>query len=272
MTNHDERIAVVREANESWGGIDVLINNAGISYRSVVEHTREQNRLAQLDINFRAPMELIRLVLPGMREKRDGRIINVSSVGGMMAMPTMSIYSASKFALEGATESLWYEVRPWNIKVTLLEPGFIRSKSFEGTRYTSLSATSVELEGDAYHAHYVNMTTFIATWMKRARATPDKIAKKIIKTMTRRWPPLRVAATIDAHAFSLIRRFAPRRIYHWILYRSLPGVKTWGRSAKSLQGVHTSQLPAKHTGYAILAPDVENQASEQDAGDSDSHV
>jgi hypothetical protein len=71
------------------------------------------------------------LVLPHMRSQRDGRIINVSSVGGMMAMPTMGAYSASKFALEGASEALWYEVRPWNIKVTLVQPGFVRSDSFE---------------------------------------------------------------------------------------------------------------------------------------------
>jgi hypothetical protein len=75
-------------------------------------------------------MALIRLVLPGMRQKGAGRIISVSSVSGMMAMPTMGTYSASKFALEGATEALWYEVRPWNIQVSLVEPGFVRSHSF----------------------------------------------------------------------------------------------------------------------------------------------
>ena len=138
-------------------------------------------------------MDLIRLVLPGMRARRAGRIINVSSVGGMMAMPTMSIYSASKFALEGATESLYYEVKPWNIKVSLVEPGFVNSEGFSHTKFTTLSASSVELEDEAYHQHYVSMAPFVERWMKRARATPDKIAKKIIKTITRRWPPLRVA-------------------------------------------------------------------------------
>ncbi len=95
------------------GGVDVLINNAGVAYRSVVEHVSERERLQQMGINFRAPMELTRLVLPYMRSRRAGRIINVSSMGGMMAMPTMAVYSASKFALEGATESLYYEVKPW---------------------------------------------------------------------------------------------------------------------------------------------------------------
>src|SRR5690606_2444621 len=132
-------------------------NNAGLAYRAVVEHVNETERRAQLDVNFRAPMELIRLVLPHMRARRAGRILNISSVGGMMAMPTMGIYSASKFALEGMTEALWYEVRPWNIKVSLVQPGFIRSRSFERTRYTDLSEPASRQVDDPYFTHYQHM-------------------------------------------------------------------------------------------------------------------
>ena len=257
---HEERIEIVREAAESWGGVDILVNNAGVSFRSVVEHTREKDRLAQMEINFRAPMDLVRLVLPGMRRKKAGRIINVSSVGGMMAMPTMSVYSASKFALEGATEALWYEVKPWNIRVCLVEPGFVHSASFKKTRFTSLSSEAVEAEADPYHHHYTNMAPFVARWMKRARATPDKVAKKIIKTMTRRSPPLRVAATIDAHLFSLIRRFIPRRIYHWMLYRSLPKIGEWGE----LPAASEPTSAGKHTGHDLVGLDPSSVSDEGD--------
>lgn len=106
VTRPSEREAVVEEANQRVGPIDILINNAGVSYRSVVEHVSEQERLAQMNINFRSPMELIRLLLPRMRKRRSGRIINISSVGGMMAMPTMAAYSASKFAPRGRQRSL----------------------------------------------------------------------------------------------------------------------------------------------------------------------
>jgi NAD(P)-dependent dehydrogenase (short-subunit alcohol dehydrogenase family) len=106
VTHAEEREAIIAEADRDWGGIDILINNAGVSYRAVVEHVEEHERLAQMDVNFRSPMELIRLVLPRMRAKRAGRIITVSSVGGMMVMPTIGAYSASKFALEGAHEAL----------------------------------------------------------------------------------------------------------------------------------------------------------------------
>src|SRR4029077_15566896 len=131
-----------------------------------LEHVSDDERVAQMDVNYLAPMDLIRLVLPRMRAKRAGRIINVSSVGGMMAMPTMALYSASKFALEDACESLWYEVRPWGIKVSLVEPGFIHSDSFQRTRYTPESKRAMSDERDPYHIHYKNMAGFISRLME----------------------------------------------------------------------------------------------------------
>ena len=222
------RKVVVAKVAEHWGGVDVLINNAGIAYRSVVEHAHEEDRLEQLDINFRSPMELVRLVLPYMRHQRYGRIITVSSVGGMMAMPTMAIYSASKFAVEAATESLWYEVRPWAIRVSLIEPGFIHSGSFTNTKWTPDSNASIIEDADPYHEHYANMGPFIARMMGLSFATHERVAKKILKTMRRNDPPLRVQATVDAHAFTILRRILPRWIYHRVLYHSLPGVRKWG--------------------------------------------
>ncbi len=229
VKNGAQRERLVDEAQARWGGVDVLVNNAGVSFRSVVEHVRDDERLAQMEVNFLAPMELIRLVLPAMREKRRGRILNVSSVGGMMAMPTMALYSASKWALEGATEALWYEVRPWNIHVTLVQPGFIHSESFLRTRYTHDSELSAEDAHLAYHAHYVHMTPFIERLMTAAYATPQSVARRMLRLMSQRSPPLRAPVTIDAHLFSLLRRLLPRRLYHAILYRQLPHVREWGR-------------------------------------------
>lgn len=223
-----EREAAVAEANARWGGVDVLVNNAGVSYRSVLEHATEFERQRQLDINFLGPIALTRLVLPRMRAKRRGRIINVSSVGGMMAMPTMALYSASKFALEGASEALWYEVRPWNIRVTLVEPGFIRSSSFTNTRYTCASEHAVHDRADPYHAHYEHMSRMIENWMNRSRATPEHVADVILRTLRQRDPRLIAAGTPDARLFALLRRFLPRRLYHRMLYACLPRVREWG--------------------------------------------
>lgn len=226
------RASVVADVRARFGGVDVLVNNAGVSYRAVVEHVSEAEFIAQMTVNYEAPMDLARLCLPHMRQQRSGRIINVSSVGGMMAMPTMAVYSASKFALEGATEALWYEVRPWNIHVTLVQPGFINSKSFENTLYTAESHFSATHPESPYAPHYEHMSGFITRMMQRVPATHDSVARKIVKTIERKHPPLRIAATLDARLFGLIRRYLPRRFYHWLLYRNLPHIKDWGRSSE----------------------------------------
>jgi short-subunit dehydrogenase len=229
VTNYNERKILIDEINERLGGVDVLINNAGIAYRSVVEHVTEHERIEQLDINFLSCMELIRLVLPRMRHKKDGVILNISSVGGMMAMPTMSIYSASKFALEGATEALWYEVKPWNIKVCLIQPGFINSNSFEHTHETFLGKDAIQNQNSPYHQHYKQMSGFIAKMMKRTACTPDTVAQIIVKTIERKNPPLRIPGTRDAFIFYILRRLMPRKLYHHLLYKFLPNIKRWGK-------------------------------------------
>lgn len=237
VINAEHRKAVIKETDDDWGGVDVLINNAGVSYRSVVEHVTDADRLAQMEINFRAPMELTRLVLPRMRKKCGGRVINISSVGGMMAMPTMSVYSASKFALEGASEALWYEVRPWGIHVSLVEPGFINSDGFEHVRFTELSQEGHDTLNSAYYWHYHHMEGFIGKVMRRVHATPESVARTVVHTIERKNPPLRVAGTFDARFFSLMRRVMPRRLYHWFLYLSLPNVNSWGPKRPKLPEV-----------------------------------
>ncbi|MCB9026781.1 MAG: SDR family oxidoreductase [Bdellovibrionaceae bacterium] len=223
-----DRDRIIKEANEKLGGIDVLVNNAGYCLRGVVEQVNETERLKQIDTNFRAPMALVRSVLPNMRKKRSGHIINISSVSGMMAMPTMSIYSASKFALEGATEALWYEVRPWKIKVSLIQPGFINSDSFKNVELTRESRKSIQDKNNPYYYHYNSMAPFIAKMMRFSPSTPEKIAEKIHKVIICDNPPLRVPVTIDALIFGLIRKLLPRKIYHMLMYYSLPKVYRWG--------------------------------------------
>ena len=206
VTDLEERTRLINDIQQKLGGVDVLVNNAGYSLRAVIEHVTETERLKQMQINFRAPMGLIRLVLPRMREKRAGKIINISSVGGMMAMPTMAVYSASKFALEGASESLWYEVKPWNIHVTLIQPGFIDSSGFTRVKMSEQSKNSFEDPKDPYHQHYQSMTPFIEARMRQSFSTPDTIAKKILRVIDSRNPPLRVAATMDAVIFGYLRQ------------------------------------------------------------------
>jgi short-subunit dehydrogenase len=228
VTRNSERRSLVSEIDEKLGGVDVLINNAGLTFRSTHEHLHVDEIEEQLAVNFIGPMDLARLVLPGMRSRRYGHIVNVSSVGGMMAMPTMGLYSASKFALEGASEALWYEMRPWNVRVTLVQPGFINSESFRRVRLSRDAEAMRSAGAGDYHAVYESMTPFIEGLMNHAFATPDVVARRILATIERRNPPLRVSATVDARVFYMLRRLLPRRLYHWILYQCLPQVRSWG--------------------------------------------
>ena len=226
----DERHAAISKIKRQWGGVDVLINNAGISYRAVVEHMDEVDELESLRTNYLAPMALIRLVLPYMRERGRGKIINISSVSGMLAMPTMSSYSASKHALEGASESLWYEMKPLGIDVTLVQPGFIRSDSFKNVYYSDESEEAEEGNIRLYADYYNSMSPFIAKMMNRSRTTPEHVAQTVYRVIKRQRPKLRMPATLDAVAFYYLRRLIPRSIFHPFLFWMLPGSSKWGKS------------------------------------------
>ncbi|MEM9160838.1 MAG: SDR family NAD(P)-dependent oxidoreductase, partial [Verrucomicrobiota bacterium] len=227
IVDYSETKSIVEETEADWGPIDILVNNAGISYRGAVEDMSNSEEHRQMQVNYFGPMNLIRACLPCMRRRKQGRIINVSSVGGMMAMPTMASYSASKFALEGASESLWYELKPWNIKVTLVRPGFINSLAFTKVQYPQ----SVENADrpNAYAHHYLNMTRFVEKLMKRTPCTSLDVARSIYKATFMKHPPLRMAGTPDASLFYFLRRILPRWAYHKLLYISLPGIKDWGK-------------------------------------------
>ncbi len=229
VTNEAQREWLIARVSELWGKVDILINNAGISYRSVVEHMTENDELLQLRTNYLGPIGLIRLVLPMMRLRGRGKIINVSSVSGMLAMPTMASYSASKYALEGASESLWYEVRPLGINVCLIQPGFVRSNSFRNVYFTKKSNPAVCFE-EAYADYYSHMNPFIEKMMNLSTSTPEHVAKIILKVIQQEDPPLWIPATFDASLFYYIRRILPRRLLLPILFWALPGARTWGQT------------------------------------------
>ncbi|MFM6926852.1 MAG: SDR family oxidoreductase [Bdellovibrio sp.] len=228
VTSEEERRKLINEISKHWGGVDILVNNAGISYRSVIEHMTAKDELLQMETNYLGPMGLIRRVLPHMRETGRGKIINISSVSGMLAMPTMSSYSASKYALEGASEALWYEMRPFGVQISLVQPGFIHSNSFRNVYHTELSDPTRNWSGP-YSDFYHNMTPFVERMMKLSLTTSDKIAKIILKTMKTENPALWIPATLDAKVFYYIRRLLPRRLLLPFLYWCLPKARSWGK-------------------------------------------
>ncbi|MFS4458720.1 SDR family NAD(P)-dependent oxidoreductase [Bdellovibrio sp. HCB2-146] len=227
VTSSEQRENVVKTLTSKWGSVDILVNNAGISYRSVVEHMSAKDEELQMATNYHGPMELIRLVIPLMRHSGRGKIINVSSVSGMLAMPTMASYSASKYALEGASEALWYELRPFGINVSMIQPGFIKSESFKNVRYSEAAKES-ESGDEAYSEFYRSMSPFVAELMDYSRTTPNNVAVLVRDVIRTQNPPLWVPATFDAELFYYLRRFVPRRFLHPFLYACLPRVRKWG--------------------------------------------
>lgn len=230
VADYDAASELIKKTERELGPIDILINNAGISYRSAVEDMTIEDEQRQIQVNYLGAMHLIRECLPSMRKRHSGRIVNISSVGGMMAMPTMASYSASKFALEGASEALWYELKPWGIHVSLVRPGFINSLAFTKVLYSRRKANG-ESSRD-YDSHYENMKTFVERIMQKTPSTSKDVAKRIFKVCKMKSPPLRAAGTPDATIFYFVRRILPRFLYHKLLFITLPGVKRWGPKNK----------------------------------------
>ena len=142
VTDDDQVIAAVRQAEDAFGGIDVLVNNAGYGYRAAVEEGDPADVRRLFATNFFGPVALIKAALPGMRARRSGAIVNISSIGAPRRPPGSGYYAASKAALEAMTGSLRTEAEPLGIKVIAVEPGGFRT-DFSGRSLTQ-SATVID--------------------------------------------------------------------------------------------------------------------------------
>lgn len=142
VNNKLQVATAVAKAEETFGKIDVLVNNAGYGYFTSIEEGEDEKIRAQFETNFFGLVNMVQAVLPGMRKKRSGNIINFSSIGGLVGFTATGFYHATKFAVEGLSESLSKEVAPLGIKVLLVEPGPFRT-DWAGR---STSRTPVQIE------------------------------------------------------------------------------------------------------------------------------
>jgi NAD(P)-dependent dehydrogenase (short-subunit alcohol dehydrogenase family) len=127
VTDPNQVSAAVAAAEARFGHIDVLVNNAGIGYFAAVEEGEDAEIRRMFDINVFGMGAMIQAVLPGMRKRRQGFIVNISSIGGLRSFPAIGYYNATKFAVEGLSEALWQEVEPLGIRVMLAEPSGFRT-------------------------------------------------------------------------------------------------------------------------------------------------
>jgi len=161
VTDRSEAEAAVKAAEDKFGGIDVLVNNAGIGYFAAVEESEEIQVRRMFDINVFGLSRMIHLILPTMRKRRKGFIVNLSSIGGLTSFPSLGYYNATKFAVEGLSEALWQEVEPLGIKVMLVEPSGFR------TDWAGRSANESEHQIADYAAT-------AGLWRKHVRAISGK--------------------------------------------------------------------------------------------------
>jgi NAD(P)-dependent dehydrogenase (short-subunit alcohol dehydrogenase family) len=192
VTDETAITKAVADAEAHFGKIDVLVNNAGYGYFSAIEEGEDAEIRRQFETNVFGLYSVTRKVLPGMRARRSGHVVNVSSIGGLMAFPATGYYHASKFAVEGFSESLSQEVAPLGIKVTIVEPGRFRT-DWAG-RSMIESKTVIEDYADTAGARRKAAHEYSGT----QPGDPARGSQAIIKAVDAAEPPLRLLLGSDA--------------------------------------------------------------------------
>src|SRR5258707_2058213 len=200
--------AAIQSLLEQAGRIDVLVNNAGYAQVGAIEESSLADVQAQFDTNVFGVIRMIKAVLPVMRRQGSGRIINVSSVVGQIAPPFVGVYATSKFALEGLSEALREEVRPFGVDVSLIGPGFVKTH-IESESPTDLIAAYTS----GRQAAIRTLNTSIEKGME-----PGVVAQVILRAATTR-PRLRYLVGRDAQALMVLKRLLPGFLLERVLRR-----------------------------------------------------
>lgn len=186
VTKADEITAAVKQITEKFERIDVLVNNAGIGYFAAIEESEESEIHRMFDINFFGLANVTKTVLPIMRKQRSGHIVNVASIGGLVAFPAVGFYNATKFAVDGYSESLSKETAPLGIKVTVVAPSGFR------TDWAGRSANESPVIIEDYAATAGKNKGDIRGYSGNQPGDPVRAAKAIIKAVESDEPPLRL--------------------------------------------------------------------------------
>lgn len=191
VANFSQIRLAISAAEKAFGRIDVLVNNAGYGYLAAVEEGEEKKFRDMFETNFFGLAALIRRVLPGMRVRERGHIINISSVGGLLGNPGAGYYNASKFAVEGLSEALAKEVEPLGIRVTVVEPGPFR------TDWAGRSLKQVRNPIDAYAKTSGARRAQISGYSGRQAGDPARAAQAIIHIVESPAPPMNLVLGKD---------------------------------------------------------------------------
>lgn len=213
LTDKDSIDCAVEAILIAEGRIDILINNAGMHSGGPAETIPSEFIKLQMETNFTGMVYLTRKVLPVMRKQGGGKIINFSSIGGLMGLPFQAFYSAGKFAIEGFSEALRMEVKQFNIKVVLINPGdFHTSNSANRRKFLAPTDSS-----DPYNEQFIK-TLGIIEKDEESGGNPEKLARKIVKIVTFKNPAHRyIISSFDQRLAVLLKYLLPSKIFTRIL-------------------------------------------------------
>jgi NAD(P)-dependent dehydrogenase (short-subunit alcohol dehydrogenase family) len=186
VTKPEEVTSAVQQTLDKFGRIDVLVNNAGIGYFGAIEESEEDQVRRMFEINFWGLSHMTREVLPIMRKQRSGHMVNIASIGGFVGFPAVGYYNATKFAVDGFSESLSKEVEPLGIKVTVVAPSGFR------TDWAGRSANQSPIVIDDYKTTAEQNKNNIRGYSGKQPGDPVRAAKAILKAVESAHPPLRL--------------------------------------------------------------------------------
>ncbi len=209
--------AAIQCALDKYQKIDVLVNNAGYAVYGPFEATTRAQAARQFDTNVFGLMEVTREILPVFRRQQDGVLINVASMGGRIGFPLYTLYNSTKWAVEGFSEALQYELKPLNIKVKLIEPGVIRTDFFE----RSMDPVDSTALTEAYGKILKRGERRTGERVLRTGSEPRAVAQTIYRAATDAGWRLRYTVGFDAWQVSLIRRLLPERLFYWVLEKAV---------------------------------------------------
>ncbi len=218
VTKPESIAEVIKVIASEKGYLDAVVNNAGYGIGGFFEDLTDEEIRQQMEVNFFGVQNVTREVIALMRSRRKGKIINISSIAGLNASPCFGAYNASKWALEGFSESLHHELKLFGIHVCLIEPGTYRTKIFfDNAKY----AKNFDNPGSPYYDMSQHLKKMVLEYVKKTDKDPLRVACMVEKLINQPNPALRNFPDIETRFLLAMRRILPFRLYSGIMQRVL---------------------------------------------------
>lgn len=222
VTDEGSMSEAVAHVEAEAGGVDLLVNNAGFGLQGPLEELALDDVRRQFETNVFGLLRMSQLVLPGMRYRRSGRIVNVGSTGGLFTTPGSGAYHSSKYAVESLTDAMRAEVAGWGIEVSLVQPGGVLTEFGAKSR----AVLPPDLPGAPYDALKASIDRTIARSVSADSPgvlAPEQVAAVILRAATARRPRTRYKVGFVSRAIPFTRRRLPDRAWDAVMRRAIPG-------------------------------------------------